>query len=61
MNKKEKDYYMREAMRTFGSAFIQALAECLERADTTNYGRLEMAFPEYIAQYRRKANENKNL
>lgn len=60
MNQKEKDYYMREAMRSFGGSFIQALAECLERADATNYGRLEMAFPEYLAQYRRLA-KNREL
>ena len=56
--KKTNDYYIREAMRSFGGSFVQALAECLEHADPINYAKLEAAFPEYIKEYQKIVNEN---
>lgn len=49
---KEDDYYMLVAMREMGGSFIQQLAALLWSADSTNYAKLERAFPEYFAEYR---------
>ena len=48
----EKDWEMYEAMKKYGGSFVVALAEVLARADSSNYSKLENAFPEYFAQYR---------
>jgi len=44
-------YWMTVAMRTFGGSFVQALGECILRADDDNYNRIVTAFPEYIERY----------
>lgn len=46
-----KDDEMIEAMERYGGSFVQALAQCLWRADANNYQRLEEAFPEYFKEY----------
>lgn len=49
-----KNDEMIEAMEQYGGSFVQALAQCLRRADPNNYQRLEIAFPEYFEEYRKK-------
>jgi len=43
-----------ENMRTYGGSFVQALAECLMRADRLNLIKLEDAFEVYIESYHPK-------
>ena len=38
-------------MRKYGGSFVQALAECILRADKDNLGKLEHAFADYIKTY----------
>lgn len=38
-------------MKTFGGSFVQALAECIIRADHINSKKIEDAFSNYIDQY----------
>lgn len=40
-----------EAMRMYGSAFVQALARAAERADDANLDRLRDAFPDLWQEY----------
>jgi len=47
----DKEYEMIECMQKYGGSFARALAECLLRADPTNYQKLKRAFPEYILEY----------
>ena len=51
----EKDYYMWIAMKEYGGGFVKSLAEALVHADHMNYAKLEKAFPEYFAKYRKMA------
>ncbi len=46
-------------MRKFGGSFVQALAECLVRADTYNRMKLISVFENYIAEYLPEKWENK--
>ena len=50
----DADYWTIEAMRKFGGSFVQALAECAERADANNLSKLKAAFPEYFTEYSAK-------
>lgn len=43
--------YICENMETYGGSFVQALAECLRRADSKNTFKLCDAFQEYMWQY----------
>jgi len=52
----DKEYEIIELMQEYGGSFVKALAECLLRADPTNYQKLKDAFPEYILEYARMAN-----
>ena len=56
---KEQDQDMYEAMRQYGGSFIQVLATLLQRADHVNYEKLERAFPEYFAEYRKMSEKSK--
>lgn len=38
-------------MQTYGGSFVQALAECILRADKQNLAKLELAFSDYIIKY----------
>lgn len=38
-------------MRTYGGSFVQALAECIMKADKNNLIKLESAFSQYINEY----------
>ena len=42
---------MIEAMRKYGGSFIVSLADCFMRADSSNFDKLCMAFPEYVEKY----------
>ena len=42
-----------EAMQRFGGSFIKALGVAASKADPDNYKKLEEAFPEYWAAYKR--------
>jgi hypothetical protein len=55
----DKDWPMYQAMIRYGGGFIQSFAECLNRADHVNYAKLETAFPEYFAEYRKIGEEMK--
>lgn len=48
-----------ESMRQRGGSFVQALAECLLRADATNFNILVNAFPRFVSEYLELA-ENKH-
>lgn len=58
-NKIDEDYYMLIAMDTYGGSFVQYLAKLLRTADHINYAKLENAFPEYFAQYRKMGEEER--
>lgn len=47
----EQDFKVVEAMEKYGGSFVAALAECLRRADTQNFWKLRLAFPEIWNQY----------
>ena len=51
----DKEYEIIECMQKYGGSFVKALAECLLRADPTNYQKLKQAFPEYILEYTKLA------
>lgn len=40
-----------EKMKTFGGSFVQALGECLMRADRENRYKLAETFTEYFIKY----------
>lgn len=40
-----------ENMRKYGGGFVQALAECIQRADNENRYKIAEAFTEYCAKY----------
>lgn len=40
-----------KAMRMYGGSFVNALSECMLRADEDNAARIEKAFPEYMKKY----------
>jgi hypothetical protein len=44
-------------MTTFGGAFIKTLAQLLLLADDDNTARIEAAWPEYMAKYRKIASK----
>ena len=48
------------AMEEYGGSFVQAFANCLRRADHTNYAILKNAFPEYFARYKQIGEGIKN-
>lgn len=50
---------MVEAMRVEGGGFAKALAECFVHADPENRRRLLRTFPEYVAQYLRRAGDRR--
>jgi hypothetical protein len=47
------------AMTESGGSFVRALANAWLYADDDNCGRIELAFPEYIARYRSIAAQTK--
>ena len=49
---------MCRAMRVYGGSFVVALAECFIHADSNNLARLYAAFPEYVEEYRYRAEKN---
>lgn len=55
----DHDYEVVEAMRQYGGSFVKALAECFLRADTDNFWKLKIAFPEYWKQYQEMAKNKK--
>lgn len=44
-------YWISQAMKTQGGAFVQALGGCILAADDDNYAKLEAAFPLYFEIY----------
>lgn len=46
-------------MKQHGGSFVQALGECLIRADNENIRKLFLAFPNYFFEYRPQAWETK--
>lgn len=44
-----------EAMEKYGGSFVKALARCFRCADARNFRKLQIAFPEYWAEYERMA------
>lgn len=56
----EKDIPMAKAMETYGGSFVKALAMCLLMADHINYAKLELAFPQYFAEYRKMAEQKES-
>jgi hypothetical protein len=47
------------AMETYGGSFVKQLAVLYARADQVNRVRLEMAFPDYFAEYDEMASHRK--
>jgi hypothetical protein len=47
------------AMETYGGSFVKQLAVLYARADQVNRARLEMAFPDYFAEYDEMASHRK--
>lgn len=49
----DQDFKMEmvDAMRRYAGSFVQALAECISRADMTNLRKLVETFPEYCKEY----------
>ena len=44
-------------MKKYGGSFVKTLADLILVADESNIRRIESAWPEYIAQYKRMAYE----
>lgn len=52
-----KDIEMMQMMKQQGGSFVRSLAAAMLTADTENYAKLVDAFPEYVADYRKRAQE----
>lgn len=50
MNQNEK-IKLYETMKIYGGSFVQALAECVVRADKINLSILQNSFPNYFEKY----------
>ena len=51
MTQEERKYYTLAAMRRFGGSFVQALAECAERADPANLQKIKETWSLYWETY----------
>lgn len=47
----EQNFAVVEAMEKYGGSFVAALATAMRRADTQNFWKLRLAFPEIWNQY----------
>lgn len=47
----DQDFWTVKAMRVFGGSFVVALADCMERADESNFAKIKITWPEYMKQY----------
>lgn len=47
----EENWWVSEAMMTYGGSFVRLLGEALRVADPINSARLREAFPDYWAEY----------
>lgn len=53
------DYEIAEAMIAFGGGFVHRLGQLLMLADEVNFATLMAAFPEYVAEYRALAKQQR--
>lgn len=51
----QKDSAMLTAMKNSGGSFVKCLAAAMLNADAENYAKLVMAFPEYVADYKKRS------
>lgn len=48
---RDTQYWMIQAMQSYGGSFIKSLSMAWLRADQINTAKLEQAFPEYVEKY----------
>lgn len=55
----EQDYETFMAMEAFGGGFVSALGSLAFKADATNLLRIKETWPEYYAEYKKLAEQDK--